>query len=176
MSKPVKELIRKDLAGRFEGLTSLAIVGFTGVDAVTTNQIRGRLREKNITLTVVKNSLARQAFKAVGLDVAAGLLDGPCAVAYGADSLVAMVRELKAIGEESPGLTVKAAVLEGEPYQGEEQVEALSLFPTREEAISQIAACVVGAGGGLAGCLVAPGGCVAALVQAVEEKHGAAAA
>ncbi len=172
MSKPVKEMIRKELVGRFDGLTSLAVVGFTGVDAVATNRIRGRLREKQITLAVVKNSLVRQAFKEVGLDTAAGLIDGPCAVAYGSDSVVDVVRELLDIGKDSPNLTVKAALLDGEVFQGDDRVKALSEFPTREEAVAEVLGCVISAGGNLAGCLIGPGSQVAALVKAVEEKQG----
>ena len=43
MSKPIKNLLRKEFIRRFEGITSLAVVGFTGLDAVSTNEIRGRL-------------------------------------------------------------------------------------------------------------------------------------
>jgi len=176
MSKPVKEMIRKELVSRFQGLTSLAIVGFTGLDAVTTNRIRGRLREKEIRLLVIKNSLARQAFKAVGLESAADLIDGPCAVAYGGDSVVGIVRELFEIGKESPHLTVKAALLEGEVFRGDDQVKALSRFPTRDEAIAGVVGCLISVGSALAGCLVGPSGQVAALVKAIEEKLGAQAA
>ena len=52
MSKPVKELVKKELVRRFDGLDSLAIVGFTGIDAITTHEIRGRLRDKQIRLAV----------------------------------------------------------------------------------------------------------------------------
>ena len=76
MSKPVKEMLRKELVKRFDGVTSAAIVGFTGIDTISTLNIRRRLHAKGIGLTVVKNSVARQAFKSVGMDAAMGLLDG----------------------------------------------------------------------------------------------------
>jgi len=176
MSKPVKELIRKELANRFEGVTSMAIVGFSGLDAVATNSIRARLRERNISLTVVKNSLAKQTFKSIGLDAAAELIEGPCAVAYGADSVVDIVRELVKIGQESPQLTVKAALLEGEMFKGDEQVKALSKYPTRDEALGQIAGCAISLGSILAACIISPASHVASLVKAVEDKGGAQAA
>ena len=171
MSKPVKELIRKELIARFQGVTSLAVVGFTGLDAIATNQIRGRLLEKDIRMSVVKNSLARQAFKELDLAVAGGLLEGPCAVAYGADSVVEVVRELLAIHKEHPNLTVKAAVLEGEPFGGE-QIEALSKYPTRDEAVSKLVGCILSAGGNVAGCLIGPGGKLASILKKIEEDAG----
>jgi len=175
MSKPVKEMVRKEFAARFKGLTSLAIVGFTGLDAITINRIRGRLREKQIRLLVVKNSLAKQAFKAIGLEAAIDLIEGPCAVAYGSQSVVGMVRELMEIGTESPHLTVKAAMLEGEVFKGDDQVRALSRFPTRDEALDQLAGCVMWPGASLAACLIGPAAQVSALVEAVENKASAVA-
>lgn len=176
MSKPVKEMMRKELRERIEGVTSLAVVGFSGLDAVATNLVRGRLQEKSIRMTVVRNLLAKQAFREVGLDQAAGLLEGPCAITYTSDddqgALIAMVRELKDIGKEYPALTVKAALMDGDVYQGEENVTALSRFPTREEALSQLVGSILSPASSVAACVVAPAGQLASLVQAIEEKAG----
>lgn len=175
MSKPVKELVRNELVRRFEGLTQLAVVGFTGLDANATNQIRGRLREKQIRLAVVKNALARQAFKALGLDAATDLLRGPSAIAYATDSenvgIVTVVRELLEIHKEAPTLTVKAAYMDGDVF-GEDQINALSKYPTRDEAIAQLVHCVLSPGSNVSGCLVGPGGQIAGVLKAIEEKAG----
>ena len=176
MSKPVKALISGELTRRLEGVTSLAIVGLTGVDAVTATGIRKRLGEKEIRLLVVKNALARQAFKVCGLDVACDLLDGPCALAYGGDNVVSTVRELLDIKkDQAPNLVVKAAVMDGEPF-GPDRVDALSKFPTRDEAIGTIVSCVLAPGMKVAACILAPGGKIAALVKTIEESHADEAA
>ena len=171
MSKPVKELVRKSLIGRFQGLQSLAIVGFTGLDAIATNVIRGRLLEKDIRLTVVKNAVARQAFREIDLSQACDLLDGPCAVAYGGDSVVDVVRELLEIGKESPALTVKAALLDGEVFAAE-RVGELSKFPTRDEAIANVLTCALSPARTLAGCLRAPAANIAGVLKTIEDKQG----
>ncbi|MFW6159346.1 MAG: 50S ribosomal protein L10 [Planctomycetota bacterium] len=179
MSKPVKELIRKEFAKRFADLSSLAVVDQTGIDAVRNNEIRARLRDKGIRMTVVKNSMARQVFRERGLDPAASLLTGPCALAYGEDGeavgIVGVVRELLEIQKETPALTVKAALMEGEVYRGDEQVEKLSKLPTRDEALAKLVACALGPAGRLAGAVRGPAQKVAGLVKAVEERHGASA-
>ena len=151
MSKPVKELVKKELVKRLGGVSSLAVVGFTGIDAVTTRIIRGKLREKDIRLSVVKNAVARQAFKSLGLDGAETMLDGPCALAYGGDSVVTIVRELLEIGKkEAPKLTVKAALLDGDIF-GPERIDELSKYPTRPEAIGRVISSVLSPGSVLAG-------------------------
>jgi large subunit ribosomal protein L10 len=169
MSKPVKELLRKELVKRLDGVTSVAVAGFTGLDAITTNNVRKRLLKKDIRMTVVKNSAARQAFKSIGLDKASDLLDGPCAIVYGADSIVTVVRELLAIGKDSPNLTVKAAYMEGTAF-GQDQIERLSKFPTRDEAIALIVSAVLSPGGKLVGCLIGPSGKLASILKTIEEK------
>jgi len=169
MSKPVKKLIRDELIKRFDGVTQLAVVSFSGVDATTTNAIRTRLAEKDIRVSVVKNSLARQAFRKLGIQNAGELLDGPCAVAYGADSVVTVVRELLDISKETPNLTVKAAFMEGDVFT-RDKIDALSKYPTRQEAVSQVLGCVLSAGANLAGCLVGPAGQIAGILKGIEEK------
>ena len=171
MSKPVKDLVRNELIKRFDGVTQLAVVGFSGLDATTTNQVRGRLREKQIRMSVVKNALARQAFKAIGIEAAGDLLAGPCAIAHGSDSVVTVVRELLAIHKDAPNLTVKAAFMEGELFT-ESQIDALSKYPTREEAVAQVLQCVLSAGANLSACLVGPGGQIAGILKTIEEKSG----
>lgn len=175
MSKPIKRLIQKELASRFQGLTSLAIVGLTGLDANANNAMRGRLLEKGIRLTVVKNSMARKAFADVDLAVAGDLLDGPCAVAYASDpqtvSVVEIVRELLDIHKEHESVVVKAAVLEGEPF-GADQVETLSKFPTRDEALSQLVGSILSAGANVGACLLGPSGAIASILKKIEEDAG----
>ena len=174
MSKPVKELLRKELAGRLEGIGSLAVVGFTGVDAVATHTIRKRLREKNITLRVVKNSVARQTFQSLHLEAVADLLDGPCAIAYAREGVVGVVRELLALGKDAPNLTVKAAYMEGDVF-GADRIRELSRYPTREEGIALVVAAALAPGRKLGGCLLAPARNLAGVIKAIEEKAKASA-
>lgn len=171
MSKAVKELVRQELIRRFEGTTSMAVVGLAGVDAVAASEIRKRLVSKGIRLMVVKNALAKQAFKTVGLDVAGQLLDGPCAIATGGDSVVEVIRELLGIGRDTPDLTVKAAVLEGHAF-GPDRIDELSKYPTRSEAVGKLLSCITWLGACLAGCLLSPGRKVASLVKTIQDRPG----
>jgi len=175
MSKPVKKLIRDELIKRFDGVTQLAVVGFTGVDANTTNTIRARLAGKDIRVSVVKNALAKQAFRELGIDIVGQLLDGPCAVAYGADSVVTVVRELLDISKETPNLVVKAAFMEGDLFT-QDKIAALSKYPTRPEAIGQALSCVLSAGANLAACIIGPAGQIAGILKSIEDKAPAEAA
>ena len=170
MSKPVKELVAKSLSARFEGLTSLAVCGYQGLDAEDTRIMRGRLCEKDIHFTVIKNSCARRAFKENGLDLAVPLLDGPCALAWGSDSVVSVVRELIDISKEAEGLTIKAALMEGDVFSGDGQIDQLSKYPTRDEAIGQVVQCALSGGANLASAITGPGGQIGGILKTIEEK------
>lgn len=173
MSKPIKQLVQNELVRRFRGVQDLAVVGFTGLDAVTTHAVRGRLLDKGVRMMVVKNSIARQAFKSLGLAKAADMLEGPCAVAYGTDqkvSVVSVVRSLLEVGKDAPQLTVKAALLEGMIFP-RDRIDELSKYPTRDEALGQLAAVLLAPGRKLAACLIGPGSKVAAILKTIEEKR-----
>ncbi len=170
MSKPVKQLIQKEYVSRFEGVQSVAVLDVTGIDANTNTSIRARLREKEIEVSVVRNSLVRKAFSQVGLSDACNLIDGPCAIAYGADSIVTVVRELLDIKKQAKALDVKGAVMEGNVF-AKEDIETLSKYPTRDEAIADVLGCVLSAGANVAGCLTGPAGQIAGILKTLEEKQ-----
>ncbi len=169
MSKPVKELVRKELMKRLSGVSSLAVIGFTGLDAVTTNNVRSNLVKKDIHVTVVKNALAKQAFKELGITSASELLEGPCAIAYGSNSVVSIVRALIELGKDAKALTIKGAVMEGTIFR-QAEIDALSKYPTRDEAIANLVAAVLSPGRKLAAALLAPGSKLASILKTIEEK------
>ncbi len=170
MSKPIKILLQKDLVGRLEGAQSLAVLGLAGVDGVQTNRLRRQLRDEGVAVSVVKNSVARYALEQIGLSSACGLIDGPCALAWGGDNIVTVVRGLLEAGKEIPALVVKGALLEGEAF-GADRIEELSKYPTREEAIATVVMLAKSAGARLAGCLIGPGGRLAGAIKGIEETN-----
>src|SRR5256885_15385214 len=95
MSKKVKSLIEKEPADRLKDIDAVAVSNPRGINAIKNNQIRRKLREKGLRMTVVKNTLARRAIgdgsKLKGFDK---LLDGPSAVIYGTASISTIARLL----------------------------------------------------------------------------------
>ncbi len=59
MSKRVKDLLTKDFSSRLDGVDDALLVNVIGMDANKTVVLRRQLREKNIQLMVVRNSLAQ---------------------------------------------------------------------------------------------------------------------
>jgi large subunit ribosomal protein L10 len=170
MSKKVKSLIEKELSSRFKDIDAVAVINPRGIAATKTNQIRRRLREKGLRMTVVKNTLAKRAVgngKLKGFD---RLLDGPSAVIYGTASISAVARLLLEEKKLDEKIELRGMFFDGEVYIGEKGVEQVSKMPTREEAIGQLIALVLSPGKNLAGALKGPGSKLGSILKTIEEK------
>src|SRR4051812_42510152 len=171
MSKRVKNLITKELGDRFKGIESVAVINPRGIAATKNNQIRRKLREKGLRMTVVKNTLAKRAIgegsKLKGFDK---LLDGPSAVIYGEASISTIARMILDEKKADEKIELRGIFFDGEVYVGDKGIEQVSKLPTREEAIGQVVALILAPGAKLAGTLKGQAGKVAALIKAIEEK------
>lgn len=171
MSKYVKDLITKDLSKRFEGLEGVGVINPRGLDATKNNQLRGRLRAKGLRVTVVRNSLARRAVEGSKLTGFDKLLEGPSAVIYGKDAGIStLARLLLDEKKTNDKLELRGIFFDGETFAGEEGVKTVSTMPTREEAISNIVAALLGPGKKLAASLKGPGGVLGGILKTIEDK------
>ena len=170
MSKQVKDMITRDLSGRLKGLDGVAVINPRGIDANKNHGIRRRLREKGLRMTVVRNTLARRAVEGGKLQGFDKLLDGPCAVIYGEASIAAIARQLLDEKKADAQLELRGVFFDGEAYVGEAGVETASKLPTREEAIGNLVAAMLGPGRKLAAALKGPGGTLGAMLKTIEDK------
>jgi large subunit ribosomal protein L10 len=170
MSKQVKDLITKELSGRLRDLDGVAVINPRGLDGNKNHGIRRRLREKGLRMTVVRNTLARRAVEGGRLQGFDTLLDGPSAVIYGEASIAQIARQLMDEKKKDATLELRGAFFDGEAYVGDAGIEQVSKLPTREEAIGQLVAAILGPGGKLAAALKGPGGTLGAVLKTIEDK------
>ena len=79
MSKYVKNLVVHDIQQRLNGVQDALLVNVIGLDSGKTYLLRKKLREKNIHLLVVKNSLAKRAEEGTSLAPAFDSMPAPAA-------------------------------------------------------------------------------------------------
>ncbi len=170
MSKPIKALIEKELVAKFKDFDSAAVINPRGIDAIKNNQIRRRLHEKGLRMTVVRNALAKRATSGTKLSGLEKLLEGPSAVIYGKASVSAVARLLLEEKKLDEKIELRGILFDGDVYSGEDGIKTVSQFPTREEAIGQIISALMGPGASVLGALLGPGSTVASLIKAIEEK------
>ena len=87
MSKPVKNLITNEYRAAYDGVDSACLVDLSGMTVLEQQKLRRSLREKSARLRVVKNSLARRAWKDTVLEPLGTALEGPCALVTTSESL-----------------------------------------------------------------------------------------
>ena len=100
MSKFVKDLITDDLKRQLDGVQDVLLVNVVGLKANSTMRAAQELREKNIKLMVVKNSLARRATEGTPLAPAFEGSKGTLAMVWGATDIVALAKEVVRLADD----------------------------------------------------------------------------
>ena len=170
MSKPVKELIVADYKKRFEEIEDALLIDIRGVNANDNNKMRISLREKDIRITIVKNTLAKMAFTGSSLEPLSPAMVGPSALAFGGNSVVEVARELVEWAKKTAHMELKAAVLDGEFFEGEAGVKRLSEFPTKEEAHGRIIQIALSPVSNVVGAALASGSKILGIIKEIQER------
>jgi large subunit ribosomal protein L10 len=172
MSKYVKNLISDDLRRRLQGVDDALLVNMVGLDAINSNRLRAELRQKNIRVLVVKNSLARRA--AAGTPLAAALdgLAGSAAICWGAGDIVTLAKEVTRLAGDQRFAPFAAigGVLDGEKLSPE-QVWEISKWPSREEVLGMLVGQVLGPGARLSSQVASVGGALASQIKELAGKE-----
>lgn len=173
MSKFVKEMMTNVLVSKWDGVGDLMLVKVVGMEANKTVELRKRLREKDISLMVVKNSLARRASAGTPLAPAFEGASGAQAVVWGAEDVVALAKEVMAIAEdkEFEDFEPTGGVVDGEKVDAS-GVKAVSKWPSRPEMLSTISGQLLGPAATLSAQLLGPAKMLASQVKQKGEEEG----
>ena len=170
MSKYVKNILAKDLEKRFSGVNEFLVVDMTGIDGITNNRLRGKLRQKGIKLTMVRNAMMRQAFKALGVTAAIDLFaTGSCTVVYGGDSVVDVAKEIKNLSTRKLEIKFRGAYVDGTALGAGGAAQLVSM-KSRAELQGEIVMLANSPARRLAGAIAAPAGIIAGCIKAIADK------
>ena len=173
MSKFVKDLVSRDIARRLEGVGDCVIANVIGIDSNSTTELRKQLREKDVRLMVIKNSLARRATEGTSLAPAFDGLDGNAAVMWGAEDFVSLVKiahDLHKNQGEYEKFEARGGVMDGEKLS-QEKVAEISKWPSRTEQLSMLVGQILGPGSQLSAQVKGPGSALASQVKQIADKE-----
>ena len=173
MSKYVKELVSKHYAKRLDGVQDALLVNVIGLDANKSVVLRKQLREKDIELMVVKNSLAKRATEGTPLAPAFQGSEGSLAVIWGGDDLIGLAKEVIKLHNDQgfEAFEARGGVMDGEPLSAE-RVKEMSKWPSREEQLSLLVGQILSPGAKLSAQLLGPGSALASQIEGMDGSEG----
>lgn len=131
-----KDLVT-DLNRKFGDKKILILVDYKGLNVPKMADLRARLREVNVELIVVKNTLLSRAAEGTDVELVRDYLEGPNAIVMSYDDPVVPMKVLREFAKENDKLEIKAGVLQG-GLLGYQDLKALSDLPSREVLLAQV--------------------------------------
>jgi large subunit ribosomal protein L10 len=173
MSKYLKNLISDDLKKRLDGVNDLFVVDVMGLKSDKTFELRKRLRQQNVHLLVVKNSLARRATEGTVLAPAFEGVEGSAAVIWGAEDIVSLAKVVSKLIDDKQfeKFTPKGGVMGGARLSADD-VKKVSKWPSRAEQLSILVGQILSPGATLSAQLLGPGAKLASQVKKKSEEEG----
>jgi large subunit ribosomal protein L10 len=161
---------------QFDGVTSLVLADYQGLKVSQMDALRSELRSRGISFKVLKNTLARLAYKDTDVAVLADDVVGPRAAAWTRDeeTVPAMAKLLADFAKGNPKFELIRGVLKGKAIDPA-QIETLSTLPSREELLGKLLGTFVAPMTSFVGVLAAVPRSFLLVLKAIEEKKSAAA-
>ena len=166
--QPAKTAAIEDAKKILGEYSDYIFVDYRGLTVEQITKLRDKLREKEATLKVFKNTFARVAFDELKNDSVAEFLSGPTAIAMVKQDANESAKVLFDFAKEVPALVVKGAWVENEVYD-KAKIEAFSKLPGKKQLIAMLMSTINGPARKLAGTLQA-------YVEKLEKEGPAAAA
>jgi large subunit ribosomal protein L10 len=180
MSKVIKQMQIDALKSTFGAAKDYVVLNIVGLNAIADNQFRATLRKKNVRLLQVKNSLARLAFKDLGIDIGTDspYWKGSTTFAWGATSVAELSQSIdaeldnpKTKAQYKDKVKIKGAIAEGTLIS----FASAKTRPTRQQAIARVVMLALAPAARIAGQIIGPASQVAGQIKQISEKKEEAA-
>ncbi|MDX8396148.1 MAG: 50S ribosomal protein L10 [Mariprofundaceae bacterium] len=136
MNREDKQRVVEDLHAAWSESTAGVVAQYRGLTVSEMGNLRAELNKANVSLQVVKNTLARRAADGTDFKVAEELFTGPVAIAYGTDP-VGMAKAISDFAKTHEALEIRGGVLDGKSIDAA-GIKALASLPSREVLLSKM--------------------------------------
>lgn len=168
MPNIVNEMVVRELEDEFKDAEGMVVVAFGGLTVAETEDLRGKLAEKNVRFKMVRNKLAKRVLADRDIvfpeDAA---LKGNTGIAYGdAEAAIDAAKVFNDKDVKKAGkVAFKGAVLEGNALDSD-AAKALADLPDRDTLHAQLLGVISGPARGLATVINAVPSGLARVIQA----------
>ncbi len=165
-----KKEVVEDITENLNEADAVYITNYSGMSVAEINDLRGDFFQKNITFKVYKNTLVKRAMEeAGGFDELRQHLTDQNAFAFVKEELAAPAKIIKKFNEETNNPGFKAALIDGDYYDGE-QLETLAAMKSKSEVLGDIVGLLLAPVSNVVSALQAPGKTVAGAVETIAER------
>ena len=133
-----KKAIIAEVSETASNALSLVIADARGVTVTDMTELRAKARENKVVLRVVKNTLAKRAFKETEFECVEEALVGPSIFGFSMEDPGAAARLFKDFSKENDSFEVKALSVSGQMLDNS-QIDVLASLPTLDQALSMLA-------------------------------------
>ena len=159
LNRSEKEAVINDVTGIAAKAQTLVMAEYRGITVADMTKLRSSARSNGVSLSVLKNTLARRAVAGSGFEVASDLMTGPLIYGFSVDA-VAAARVVADFSKTNDKLVIRGGAYGGKALDVN-GVKQLASIPTKEVLLAQ-----------LCGLLMSPISRTAVVLGALAAKKG----
>jgi len=159
LNRSEKEAVISDVTSLAAKAQTLVIAEYRGITVADMTKLRTTARNSGVTLSVLKNTLARRAVAGSGFEVVADQMSGPLIYSFSVDA-VAAAKVVAEFAKTNDKLVIRAGAYGGKALDAN-GVKQLASIPSKEVLLAQ-----------LCGLLMSPMSRTAVVLGALAAKKG----
>jgi len=163
LSRSEKEAVVSDVTGLAAKAQTLVMAEYRGITVADMTRLRSTARSNGVTLSVLKNTLARRAVAGSSFEVVSDKMSGPLIYGFSQDA-VAAAKVVAEFAKTNDKLVIRGGAYGGKALDAD-GVKQLASIPTKEVLLAQ-----------LLGLMQSPVSRTARVLAALAEKKGEAVA
>ena len=132
-----KKAVVQEITEKIKESKSVVFVDYNKLTVKEVSELRNKCKQADCEYKVYKNTLVRKALNDLGFKDFDADLNGPTAVAFGADETAAAKVMVAAAKDYDRKITLKSAFVDNS-YVDKAGVKALASMPSREELVAKM--------------------------------------
>lgn len=159
LNRSEKQAVIEEVTGLAATAQTLVMAEYRGITVADMTKLRSQAREQGVTLSVLKNTLARRAVAGSAFDVLSDQMTGPLIYGFSTDA-VAAAKVVADFAKTNDKLVIRAGAMAGK-FLDVNDVKQLASIPSKEVLLAQ-----------LLGLMQSPISRTARVLSALAEKKG----
>ena len=171
MTREEKSQVIQDLTAQLADTNTIYLADISGLDALTTSNLRRACFKANVKLAVVKNTLLSKAMEASDKEFGElqDILKGNTSLMI-SEAGNAPAKVIKEFRKKSDKPLLKGAYVEEAVYVGDDQLDALVNIKSKEELIGDIITLLQSPAKNVVSALQSGGGKLSGILKTLSEK------